>query len=411
VFDPFTRKLYASIPSTAPQVQGNSIVSIDPATGAVGTPVNIGSEPNQLAESDDGQWLYVLLQGNGRLARYNLVTGTADPVTYSLSLPGGGTGAPRDLAVLPDLNSTLAIDMGSSIGSGIYDISNGSGTFRSQFTGGYSGSSLALPDDAHLYSYDIDTSGMEFFRWAVGSNGLTAIDASTFNGLGGSGRAFKLNGLVYGSYGGVVQGAGTHPQQFGIYQVNDVGGQFSYDAVNNTADPSLDRTFLFGDNFFSSSPIIFSYDLSRMVLLSSLSFGQTSNTGPDMVRWGQDGLAFNQGLGYMQPPGSGQLILLHGGFVLSTWGMNNPTPSLISLNPSSAQAGGGNFYLTVTGSNFVPGAVLLWNGSARTTALVDAQHLSVAIPAADIASPGNATVTVENPGSTQSNGLTFTVQQ
>ena len=128
-----------------------------------------------------------------------------------------------------------------------------------------------------------------------------------------------------------------------------------------------------------------------------------------MVRWGQDGLAFNQGLGFMQPPGSGQLILLHGGFVLPTWGMNNPRPGLTSLNPSSAPAGSGNFYLTATGANFVPGAVLPWNGSARTTKFVDAQHLSVAIPAADIGSPGNATLTVVNPGSAPSNGLMFTI--
>jgi hypothetical protein len=72
--------------------------------------------------------------------------------------------------------------------------------------------------------------------------------------------------------------------------------------------------------------------------------------------------------------------------------------------------GGGNFYLTVSGSNSVAGAIVLWNGSARTTTLIDAQHLSVAIPAADIASPGNATLTVMNPGSGLSNGLAFTVQ-
>jgi hypothetical protein len=243
--------------------------------------------------------------------------------------------------------------MGNSTGNGIYDISNGSGMFRNQFTGTYSGSSLALPDDAHLYTYDVDTSGMEFFRWAVGSNGLTAIDASTFNGLGGSGRAFKLNGLVYGSNGGIVQGAGTHPQQVGIYEVQNESGQFSYDPANNAVDPSLDRAFFLGINFFTDNPIIFSFDQSRLVSLNSLSFSQVNNTGPDMVRWGQDGLAFNQGLGFMQPPGSGQLILLHGGFVLPTWGMNNPRPGLTSLNPPSAPAGSGNFYLTATGANFV----------------------------------------------------------
>jgi hypothetical protein len=78
--------------------------------------------------------------------------------------------------------------------------------------------------------------------------------------------------------------------------------------------------------------------------------------------------------------------------------------------PSSAQAGGGNFYLTATGSNFVPGAVLLWNGSERTTTYLDVAHLKVAIPAADIARSGTATLTVVNPGSAPSGGFSFPIQ-
>ncbi len=178
------------------------------------------------------------------------------------------------------MNSTLAIDLGPSLGSGIYDISNGSGMFRSQFTGFYSGSALAFPDAAHLYTYDIDTSGMEFFRWAVGSNGLTAIDASTLNGLAGSGRAFKPNGLIYGSNGGLVQGAGTHPQQVGIYELNSSNGPYSCDAVNNAPDPSLDRSFFLGQAFFTSYPTIVSFDQSRLVQLNALTLTLTNSAGP-----------------------------------------------------------------------------------------------------------------------------------
>jgi hypothetical protein len=63
LYDPFTRKIYVTIPSTATQVTGNSIVAIDPATGQLASPVNMGSEPNRLAESDDGVFLYAGIDG------------------------------------------------------------------------------------------------------------------------------------------------------------------------------------------------------------------------------------------------------------------------------------------------------------------------------------------------------------
>jgi uncharacterized repeat protein (TIGR01451 family) len=411
LFDPFTRQLYVSVPGTAPQLQGNSIVAIDPNTGALGTPVNIGSEPGKVAESDDGQYLYVLLNGSLRLARYNLVTGTADATTYSL-VPQGGqcpSPSPRDLAVTPGNNSTLAIDLGSFCGSGIFDISNGIGTFRGKFTGGYSGSSLAFPDASHLYTQDVDTSGQEFYRWNVDASGLTPIDGSTLNGFGTSG--FKLkNGLAYAVAGGLADPAPTPPKQVAQYQIGQIlSGYQSIQGVSVAPDPPLDRVFFLGTNFFGGNPILASFDQARYEFLAYNSFAQNP-AGPDLVRWGKDGLAFQEGLGFMQPPGSGRLVLLRGAFVLPEWGTLNPTPGLTSVSPSSAQAGGGNFYLTATGSNFVPGAVLLWNGSERTTTYLDAAHLKVAIAAADIAKSGTATLTVVNPGSAPSGSILFTIQ-
>ena len=85
------------------------------------------------------------------------------------------------------------------------------------------------------------------------------------------------------------------------------------------------------------------------------------------------------------------------------------TPTLTTLSPNSAAAGGPAFTLTVNGSNFVNGSVVSWNGANRTTTFVSATQLTAAIPAADIAAAGSASVTVQNPGGAVSNALTFTI--
>jgi len=88
-----------------------------------------------------------------------------------------------------------------------------------------------------------------------------------------------------------------------------------------------------------------------------------------------------------------------------------PAPSIVSLAPSSAAAGGGAFVLTVNGSNLLPCSVVQWNGSARTTAFVGTNGLTASIAAADIATVATDQVTVVNPspGGGTSAGSPFTV--
>ena len=89
----------------------------------------------------------------------------------------------------------------------------------------------------------------------------------------------------------------------------------------------------------------------------------------------------------------------------------NPVPSVSSLNPNSATAGGAGFTLTVSGTGFVPNSVVRWNNSPRSTTFVNGTSLSAAIPAGDIASAGTAAVTVLNPapGGGSSNSVSFTI--
>ena len=71
--------------------------------------------------------------------------------------------------------------------------------------------------------------------------------------------------------------------------------------------------------------------------------------------------------------------------------------------------GSGNALITLQGSNFVPGVAVTWNGSYRTTSVVDAGHLTVAIPASDVAVAGSASVAAVNPSGASSNAVTITI--
>ncbi|MBI1765701.1 MAG: hypothetical protein HYR56_30220, partial [Acidobacteria bacterium] len=89
----------------------------------------------------------------------------------------------------------------------------------------------------------------------------------------------------------------------------------------------------------------------------------------------------------------------------------NPAPTLTSLNPNAATAGGAAFTLTVTGTNFTNSSVVRWNGNNRTTTFGSGTQLTAAIPASDITSGGTAQVTVFTPapGGGVTAALTFTI--
>jgi uncharacterized protein (TIGR03437 family) len=85
------------------------------------------------------------------------------------------------------------------------------------------------------------------------------------------------------------------------------------------------------------------------------------------------------------------------------------TPAITSLSPNSVAAGSPTLNLTVTGSGFVFGATVQWNGSALATTFVSATQLTAQVIPASIAAAASVSVTVLSPGSAPSNALTFTV--
>lgn len=77
-------------------------------------------------------------------------------------------------------------------------------------------------------------------------------------------------------------------------------------------------------------------------------------------------------------------------------------PALLSLNPSSATAGGAEFTLILNGANFTPGSILIWDETPMTANFKSAEQLTAVIPASLIASAGTASVAVISSGGVSS---------
>ena len=120
-------------PAPPPTLRGNSVVSINPSTGAVGTPVAVGSQPTVMAETADGNYLYIGLSGADSLAQFNLLTGS---VTATIPLTYASMDVPRRLAVRWQRRCPVLIQPWRSASRtgwgnfGIFDVSGNTGSFR-----------------------------------------------------------------------------------------------------------------------------------------------------------------------------------------------------------------------------------------------------------------------------------------
>jgi hypothetical protein len=86
----------------------------------------------------------------------------------------------------------------------------------------------------------------------------------------------------------------------------------------------------------------------------------------------------------------------------------NPPPSITSLSPAIAVAGGAAFTLTINGTNFTATSTSSWGATALATTYVSATQLMAAVPASLIASAGAMSVVVSNVNGSSA-GAAFTI--
>ena len=294
VYSNATQSMYLSVPSIAGVGRGNTITKINPVSGAVDSSVFIGSEPNRMAISDDGQTIYTKLDGAYAIRRFDVPTQTAglqfvpQPLfTYIY-----------DMAVQPGNSQVIALS--NNEGVAIYD----NGVQRPVYGdgGAYAIDSIAFASAATLYGYDNESSGFELVRFSVTDSGVTGVTVGN-NLISGFGVQIKyVNGLIY-STGGRVINAATG-QLVGTFQ----SGGGSTMAI----DSALGRIFFLNENTLTA------YDTNTFALIGSVTLPTLNGTPYGLVRWGENGLAFRTSNFGNSGSNNNQLYLIQSALVNST---------------------------------------------------------------------------------------------
>jgi hypothetical protein len=450
VWDAIHQVIYLSIPSLASS-NGNTVAALNPISGNIQSAQFAGSEPDALAISDDGQYLYAGLDGSSSVQRFTLPSLLPD-INYSLGA-GPYPEGPYfgvDLQVAPGLPHTTAVSRGafnvSPVALGgmvIYDDTTMRSTTAA--SSGYLFDSLQWASDTTLYAINSEISSFDFYVLTASANGLSVSKdyQNEFSDFYVRMHYDSGTNLVYTDDGYVINPA--NGQRVGAFQASGY----------MVPDSTLNRAFFLGQ--INGQPattfVIESFDLTTLAPISEISIPNVRGNPLRFIRWGSNGLAFNDDAGYIYivnstfvsayAPGtkgfspklspvkrnwSSPKILPHvkvqpkirSNPVPKTQHLkakaqnSNPVPAISSLNPNEVAAGEvglNGFTLTVTGSNFVSLSTVEWNGSPRQTELVSSTELQAQINFADAMNAGSATVSVvtPGPGGGASNALTLSI--
>jgi putative hemolysin len=282
IYDPLTATIYASVPSSAGSI-GNTITSIDPTTGTIGPSVFIGSEPGKLAMSDNGQYLYVSLDGAAAVRRFDIASQTAG-LQFSLgSHPTFGSYYVEDIEVLPGNPEAVAVsrkNLGVSPrhgGVAIYDngVQRPNATARTTISNAIEFSASA----STLYGYNNETSLFGFGTMSVDESGVSVANV-TQNLISGYRVDIEFDaGLIYATSGCVVD-----PEALTLAGTYGASGLVEPDSTT-------------GRTFFLTGNTLLAFDQQTFAQVGSLDIEGVTGTPSSLIRWGEDGLAFRTSSG------------------------------------------------------------------------------------------------------------------
>ncbi|MBI2526319.1 MAG: DUF2341 domain-containing protein [Candidatus Rokubacteria bacterium] len=293
------------------------------------------------------------------------------------------------------------------------------------------GAAPASGDSVFLLWDDFQAAALNAAKWVVLTSGAVTVtvsngqvkvsgttDASNqYSGFGvRSVATFTADFLVESSFSIAAQGTGAHANWKGAFGLGEGCasglGVKSAGSTNkrircwngsiwvDIADSSLDAQTFAGRGVgqaLTSDGVGRHYEDG---VLKATRTGLSTAARTPVLRYGPDqasqtfDVRFDNVLVRMFLAADASISVTLGAEVAQT---GNPAPTLGAISPTSAVAGGAGFTLTATGSSFVSGSVVRWNGADRTTSFVSATQLQATIPATDLANPGTAQVTVFTP--------------
>jgi hypothetical protein len=402
--------LYASIPSSA-TANANTVLPINPLTGAMGTPIPVGNNPGKLALSSDGAYLYVGLNGDHTLQRINLSTSQIErtfqlPIDSLLSLAT----TVYDMHGVPGSPQSVVASLSRPASPGEAGAALFTDTGLASFLGNtfqnkdYGIDSFAFTSNPSIFY------GYPFNATFLGETGISANTLSIITEPGFSccdettGSLVASDGTLLYTNSGEVWNP-TNASLLGTYGTPPNLLFYEPAVVPDTANG---RTFIldtiYGCGLSSGNTYILSFNQASYAEAGCLALEvQESAFLSDLNRWGADGFAFRS---YYQTS-SDEIVILRSSIVHTATG---GTPSLSSLAPASAPVGAATSRITVTGSGFIPGTAVQWNGIALETVYVSATQLTAVVPSSLFATEGTALVTAVNPApGGSSSQQTFTI--
>jgi hypothetical protein len=405
---PGSKFLYVSVPSSSP-VNPNTVIPINPANGAFGTPIPVGHDPGLLAASSDGSYLFLVANQDQTVQRINLSTRAVDktfPFPPNSQCPGCGPQAAADLKGMPgspkEVVLALAQVMALYNDQGMVNyIPTSSIAFAPTFSSfAYAGSPLTI------YSLPFTIVQNSFFNIVtINANGLnyTPLTGGNYGGNNTTGAEVASDGTLLYTSAGEVWSPVTQTKlgTFPVTTFNDT----SYPNLHNLSmDLQSSHIFLVGAQFYgadSASIVLSAYSQKSLGLRDALAFPQIPIPLVEcLVRWGSNGFAFLD---------QGSVYLLMSSIATSP--TTNPIPHVNSITPSSIPMGSSDAQLTLNGQGFTESSVVMWGGNALPTTYTAKSILTAVVPAADLANSGPASLTVTNPapGGGNSNALPFTI--
>ncbi|MGJ5820198.1 hypothetical protein [Paludibaculum fermentans] len=210
VYDARRNRIWASVPGSVADL-GNSLISIDPASGEILERLDAGSEPDRLALAGDGSHIFVTLNGAMAVAEIDLETRQR---VHTLQPPAGEPMKPQSLVALEGSAASAAVGWSHAavpygIAIAVYD----GGVARSKSYLNFKPTDFiadltATPHLTHIYPGDrpddlfaIDeemhsASGHVVARMRLDENGISLERTLGWAGLGA--RSYQTS-LVYNS--------------------------------------------------------------------------------------------------------------------------------------------------------------------------------------------------------------------
>ena len=333
-WDPKSGLLYAAVASGDPTYP-NSIVAVDPTTGAVVKSGRVGADPRLVRTTADGAYLYVGYMASSFITRLQL-PGLNSPLTWPLgTLPANGPLMAVDLQPSPVASQTVAVAGGTAVVLNnlreyLQTMSNGTLTIFDNNVprpATLPGTNAALDqnhydsiqwaaDGATIYAADTSVSDLDLYKLSVNQQGVTyeayvpgAVDSPVldadpdwyiwnfFSDIHydfGTGLIYDDNGLIINPVTGAQSG--------------EFGTSFGWAAPDSSTNAVFILQLTNQMSVVSGGGYtIASYNQKTFAPVGSLALNGIVGQPMKLIRWGGSGLAFatdtNQGQTISGPPG------------------------------------------------------------------------------------------------------------